>query len=124
MSSEKLFNEVVNSGLCCSCGTCVSACPKDGLAIPLGEVGPESVSSDCTDECTICYDVCTGRDLPYSEMEEMIFGRKRTHDQAELRGLDVTSLWRRAGSWRPKNARASIPADRRVALRGTICRHR
>ncbi len=93
MSSEKLFNEVVNSGLCCSCGTCVSACPKDGLAIPLGEVGPESVSSDCTDECTICYDVCTGRDLPYSEMEEMIFGRKRTHDQVELRGLDVTSLW-------------------------------
>jgi coenzyme F420 hydrogenase subunit beta len=83
MSFEKLFSEVVNSGLCNSCGTCVSACPKDTLVIPLGEVGPEGVSDDCTDACTICYDVCPGRDLPYSEMEKMIFGRKRTQDPVE-----------------------------------------
>ena len=60
MPFEKLFNEVVNSGLCSSCGTCVSACPIDLLSIPLGEVGPEKGpgTKDCPEKCNICHDAC------------------------------------------------------------------
>jgi len=85
MPFEKLFEGVVNSGLCSSCGTCVSACPQHLLNIPLGEVGPEKGSGkdDCPEKCNICYDACPGMNLPYGAMEEMVFGRKRTEDPVE-----------------------------------------
>ena len=85
MPFEKLFEGVVNSGLCSSCGTCVSACPQHLLNIPLGEVGPEKGpgKEDCPEKCNICYDACPGMNLPYGAMEEMVFGRKRTEDPVE-----------------------------------------
>ena len=85
MSFDKLKLEVVDSGLCCSCGTCVSACPHGYLAIPLGEVGSEKKSGkkDCPDNCFICFEACPGKNLPFSEMEQMIFSRKRNSDSNE-----------------------------------------
>ena len=62
MSFDKLKLEVVDSGLCCSCGTCVSACPQGYLTIPLGEVGSEKMpgTKDCPDNCFICFDKLDG----------------------------------------------------------------
>ncbi len=85
MPFEKLLNEVVNSGLCSSCGTCVSTCPQGNLTIPLGEVGPERIDDkiECLKNCDHCSKVCPGRELPYSEMERMVFGRNRADDPVE-----------------------------------------
>ena len=85
MPFDRLQSEVVNSGLCSSCGTCVSACPLGLLTIPLGEVGSEKKpgSKDCPEDCFICYEGCPGKNLPFSEMEQMIFGRTRTQDSNE-----------------------------------------
>lgn len=79
MPFDKLQTEVVNSGLCCSCGTCVSACPQGLLTIPLGEVGVErkDETKTCPDNCFICYEGCPGKNLPFSEMELNVFGRRR-----------------------------------------------
>lgn len=85
MPFDKLQSEVINSGLCCSCGTCVSACPLGYLTIPLGEVGSEKkpATKDCPDNCFICFEACPGKNLPFSEMEQMIFGRRRGNDPNE-----------------------------------------
>jgi len=85
MPFDKLQGEVIDSGLCCSCGTCVSACPLGHLTIPLGEVGSEKKTGgdNCPDNCYICFEACPGRDLPFSEMEQMIFGRRRGDDPNE-----------------------------------------
>ena len=85
MPFDKLQGETINSGLCSSCGTCVSACPLGYLTIPLGEVGSEKKpgSKDCPDNCFICSEACPGRNLPFSEMEQMIFGRRRKEDPDE-----------------------------------------
>jgi coenzyme F420 hydrogenase subunit beta len=85
MPFDKLQNETINSGLCCSCGTCVSACPLGYLTIALGEVGSEKKpgTKKCPDNCFICFEACPGTNLPLSEMEEMIFGRRRSVDRNE-----------------------------------------
>lgn len=85
MPFDKLQSEVVDSGLCSSCGTCVSACPLGYLTIPLGEVGSEKKSGtkSCPDNCFICSETCPGKNLPRSDMEQMVFGRKRNDDPNE-----------------------------------------
>ena len=85
MPFEKLLAKVVNSGLCSSCGTCVSVCPQRLLHIPLGEVGPEKelVKKECPEKCYMCFDACPGLNVPNSAMEEMVFGRKRSDDPVE-----------------------------------------
>lgn len=85
MPFETLLTDVVNAGLCSSCGTCVSACPQGNLRIPLGEVGPERIDGEveCLKKCDYCSMVCPGRELPCSDMEKMVFGRGRTDDPVE-----------------------------------------
>ncbi|MEE9420878.1 MAG: Coenzyme F420 hydrogenase/dehydrogenase, beta subunit C-terminal domain [Desulfatiglandaceae bacterium] len=85
MPFDKLESEVIDSGLCCSCGTCVSACPLGYPAITLGEVGSvkKPGTEGCPDNCFICFEACPGRNLPFSEMEQMIFGRRRRDDPNE-----------------------------------------
>jgi coenzyme F420 hydrogenase subunit beta len=80
MPFDKLKSEVIDSGLCCSCGTCVSACPFGYLTIPLGEVGAEKklATKNCPNNCFVCSEACPGKNLPFSEMEQMIFGRTRS----------------------------------------------
>ena len=85
MAFENLLDNVVNAGLCSSCGTCVSACPQGNLTIPLGEVGPERIdgNKECLKKCDYCFQVCPGRELPYSALEKMVFGRNRTDEPVE-----------------------------------------
>jgi len=85
MPFDKLKDEVIDSGLCSSCGTCVSACPLGYLKVPLGEVGSEKKlgSETCPKKCYICFEACPGKNLPFSDMERMIFGRNRTNEPLE-----------------------------------------
>jgi len=85
MPFDKLLNEVIDNGLCCSCGTCVSACPLGYLTIPLGEIGPKKKreTKKCPSNCFRCFEACPGKNLPFSEMEQMIFGRRRNDSPNE-----------------------------------------
>jgi len=85
MSFDELKRKVIDSGLCCSCGTCVSACPSDYLTINLGEVGADKKrgTKDCPANCSICSDACPSKNLPFSEMEKMLFGRTRRREPNE-----------------------------------------
>jgi len=83
MSQMKNFQDlkcdVVDVGLCTSCGTCEGICPTD--AIKLIGIDPEPVLvGECID-CGYCYMACPGKHIPLPEMEDMLFGRKRDEEK-------------------------------------------
>lgn len=59
MSFEELKQEVLDRGLCCGCGTCVSVCPHNWIDLPLGEIGAEFMGDDCG-RCELCSRACPG----------------------------------------------------------------
>ncbi|MBW1869562.1 MAG: 4Fe-4S binding protein, partial [Deltaproteobacteria bacterium] len=79
MSWEDLKQETIDNGLCMGCGACVSVCPGNNINLKLGCVDPE-ITGEC-EGCDSCSSVCPGAFIPRSEMEEMVFGRKRKDDE-------------------------------------------
>lgn len=79
MSWEELKHDVIDQGLCCGCGACVSMCPNENVNLKLGCVDPE-MTGECQ-SCNNCSSACPGAFIPISEMEEMVFGRKRKEDE-------------------------------------------
>lgn len=82
--AEKGYNalkvEVIDRGLCHSCGTCAGICPLAAIEISYGteqDTDPEPVLTGECDECGICYYACPGEHVPLPAMDELIFGRKR-----------------------------------------------
>ena len=75
-----LKSEILDQDMCTRCGACVAVCPPGLLAIsddhmPVPLVEPEAMS--CND-CTLCLDVCPGKDTATPTSETRIFGRSRT----------------------------------------------
>ena len=75
-----LKNEILDQDMCTRCGACVAVCPPGLLAIsddrmPVPLVEPEAMS--CGD-CSLCLDVCPGKDTATPASEGRIFGRSRT----------------------------------------------
>jgi coenzyme F420 hydrogenase subunit beta len=77
---EKLQDEVIRTGLCLDCGTCVGVCPNKTIVMDFEEEEPRLVKQ-CPTRCDICYPVCPGKDIPIPDMEKMIFGRERTPEE-------------------------------------------
>ena len=77
---DMLKKEVIGVGLCTDCGTCVGVCPNKSIVMNYDEEEPEAVK-DCLPRCSLCYEVCPGRDIPIPDLERMIFGRERTADE-------------------------------------------
>ena len=75
-----LQQEVINSGLCMGCGTCVAVCPEDCLYID--EIEPK-YKGGCI-YCGACYNSCPGRHLPMEELENMAFGQTRSDEHDAL----------------------------------------
>lgn len=82
----KLQEEVINTGLCVNCGTCIGVCPSKCLIANYQTEVPQSVK-ECPPHCQICYEVCPAKDIPIPEMERLVFGRNHTAEE-EARGID------------------------------------
>src|SRR5881397_867788 len=76
-----LVSEVVNKGICMYCGACIASCPIDILFHSDKE---EPIMRGTCAVCQVCYYSCPRIELPLSEIEQRIFGRPRTPDEAIL----------------------------------------
>ena len=75
-----LKREILDHDMCTRCGACVAICPPGWLAlgddsIPVPTVAPDSIACG---ECSLCLDVCPGKDTATPRSEVGIFGRSRT----------------------------------------------
>jgi len=63
-----LAETVIKADLCCSCGTCVAACPEGIIRLEGEECRPTAARpSECT-ECSRCVAACPGRHVPYAQL--------------------------------------------------------
>ncbi|NIM44999.1 MAG: 4Fe-4S dicluster domain-containing protein [Nitrososphaeria archaeon] len=88
---EDLDCDVLDVGLCTSCGTCAGICPIDIIRMnyELDEPEPELIG-ECN-ACGLCYEICPGRDVPLRDLDRMIFERDRDVDREPL-GIYKRSL--------------------------------
>lgn len=93
----RLQEEVIGTGLCMFCGSCVGVCPSKCLTTNYELEEPESVKA-CPPQCQICYEVCPGKDIPMPEMHRMLFGRE---PNAEEEVLGISRYFVRAWSTDP-----------------------
>ncbi|TRO50679.1 4Fe-4S dicluster domain-containing protein [Candidatus Bathyarchaeota archaeon] len=74
---KKTFNDlksdIIDTGLCISCGTCEAVCPV--IVIKLEKTIPKLIGK-CI-ECGICYANCPRASLNEEELEQKVFGRTR-----------------------------------------------
>ena len=65
MAVSETIETVVNSGLCTSCGTCVSICPPGAIKMEETPAGflVAQVASDLCNHCGLCAKVCPGSHL-------------------------------------------------------------
>jgi coenzyme F420 hydrogenase subunit beta len=72
----ELEHKVINSDVCCRCGTCEAFCPR----IEHKENRPELVNYDPL--CGLCFTYCPRTFLDMGIMESKLFGRTRNADEA------------------------------------------
>jgi coenzyme F420 hydrogenase subunit beta len=76
----ELKSEILDHDMCTRCGACAAVCPPgllemgdEGLPVPM--LAPEAMPCN---ECSLCLDVCPGKDTATPRSETRIFGRSRT----------------------------------------------
>ena len=74
--------QIVDSGLCHRCGTCIGICPTEVLALDENEYPKVKNLTACTD-CDLCVKVCPGDEFNYEKHHEERFNKpgvlKETH---------------------------------------------
>ena len=67
--------QIVNKGLCTSCGVCAGACRKGCIAFDYGkERNVPIINKDTCVNCGLCYDVCPGKGIELNGWGEKLFG--------------------------------------------------
>jgi len=86
----RLQEEVIGTGLCTDCGTCVAVCPNKAISMNYGTEEPE-LTGKCAPKCQLCYDTCPGKDINLPELNRVAFGRG-PNDEEALLGVAQTFL--------------------------------
>ncbi|MEM2843206.1 MAG: Coenzyme F420 hydrogenase/dehydrogenase, beta subunit C-terminal domain [Candidatus Bathyarchaeia archaeon] len=73
--------EVVNTGLCMYCGTCIASCPVNVISYSNEE---KPVLKGICALCELCYYSCPRVELPINEVEIKIFNRERSQEERAL----------------------------------------
>jgi coenzyme F420 hydrogenase subunit beta len=77
-----LLREIINTGKCVTCGTCVSVCPVDTVKMT---DGLPKLTGICI-ACGMCYNNCPQVEFDAEILEKNVFGRTRT-DEEKLTGI-------------------------------------
>jgi len=75
-----LMAEVIRKGLCVTCGACAAVCPVKSITI---ETGTPTLVGLCI-ACGMCYSNCPQIEFDIAGLEENVFGRRRTDEEAEI----------------------------------------
>ena len=85
MSPKKRFtdlkNDVIDTGLCTACGTCVGVCTAQAISIDYETDEAEPVSTGKCIECGMCYDVCPGKNIPLPQLDKEFLGKERDFEK-------------------------------------------
>ncbi len=93
---DELLRDVVEPGLCVTCGVCEAVCAES--IIKIGEDGMPRKLRDCeSTDCGRCYALCPRTTLPADAIEEELFGIRRVSYEARVLGQFIEILSCRAG---------------------------
>lgn len=76
--TDDTIESVVRDGLCTGCGTCVSLCPRNAIALLIdGKRGIYSpiLNDDKCNHCGLCYRVCPGHEVDFKVLNLKEFGK-------------------------------------------------
>ena len=90
---DDLKKDVIDTGLCVSCGTCEAVCPINVIEL---QDGVPKLVGKCI-ECSICYADCPSASFDIDEMDKRVFGRTR-NEKEKLTGIYQAAYIARATS--------------------------
>ena len=86
---KELNSEIIETGLCSSCGTCSTACPE-GYITMIDET--PTLSEECNEECNLCYLVCPRVALPTKLIKKEIFKNGQTYEEGLGDFLEIVAV--------------------------------
>ncbi|NOZ58327.1 MAG: hypothetical protein GXO66_01920 [Euryarchaeota archaeon] len=96
---DELLRDVVEPGLCVTCGACEASCAEK--IIKIDEDGMPQKLKDCeSTDCGRCYALCPRTTLPIDLIEEHLFGSRRYQFEKRILGQYIAIFTCRAASGR------------------------
>jgi coenzyme F420 hydrogenase subunit beta len=94
---DELIRDVIEPGLCVTCGACEASCAEK--IIKIDEDGTPQKLKDCeSTDCGRCYSLCPRTTLPIDLIEEHLFGSRRYQFEKRILGQYIAIFSCRAAS--------------------------